>query len=84
MSRKRSDAGYLVVLRNDSRVYTALGCRDHGEGSPYPFHRRIKTNAAVSPPPRKSSVRRRSGPGRSSMAPKAYPAAMTPIHGTMG
>ena len=84
MSRNRSDGGYFVVSKNDSRLRRTDVWIVQPAGSPYPFQARSTRNASVSPTPSRTSVRRRISAGAVSTAPSAYPTAITPIQGRTG
>jgi hypothetical protein len=76
--------GYFVQFRKDIRLNRALPRCDHGDGSPYRFDARKRTNPAVDTQPSRTSVRPRRAGAHVSNSPAAYPAIMTPTQGTIG
>src|SRR6266446_331820 len=80
INRKMSDAGYFVVLRKDSGAGSGVVAL-HGRGSPYRLVPRSTRNNAMAPSPRRRHVRLRRAGSNVRIVPKAYPAAITPIHG---
>src|SRR5882762_2719717 len=80
INRKLSDAGYFVVLRNEKNAGIG-GVALQGRGSPYRLNPRRTRKSAMAPSPRRRHVRLRRAGSNVRIVPKAYPAAITPIHG---
>src|SRR5690606_27335104 len=84
ISRKAGDAGYLLVLTNDSAVMIGADCADHGTGSPQALISRSAMNPASATTPINASRLRRSSPLIRNNGPRQNPNDITATQGING